>query len=1574
MKVYGRKLISIVLAICLIMSVAPAVIAEGVHLEQVPGIQLWPTNVDVDGIIDDTVSYSGSCSYKVINHTPQGPMKYFVISWAANVTAGNNYSVGGKFKADNISEVSMILPGDEKISITKPFGKTYDWQNVEVDVLANTTGQYRVMVMLESNGTMWFDDLFIIDKETGENLIQNGDFELKKPEDKKSDSIVKSVQVNGDFNSAEEYQEQLEATLSQKTFKAEELEKFNNPGAVPIYKADGISMDTSGKGWEKYKPFIMTIPTTNYVDYMNQGSDINGEIKVAFDDDSFYIHAIVNDDIFCPKIGADNYWSGDGVQITFSEGDVFGKEIGVAWNSDEDKANVYSVYLKPEQLEEISADMAVEEGRQIYDVTVPWDIIFDNGKPERFRFNMCFNDCDDGVNRHDCMEISYGILISKSSVNCPELELMDGGRDWYTWFDAEKKGYQNTKIPGKVWIVNNSEQEKEFSIISEQCGIYETVTVAPLSGILYEYSYDAQKAGSYHYDISVKHNDYVRTNSVSVMVSYPDATEEEAKELVLDCQKWAEELNVLAKQCEDKGIDIQYDKISIFTVNDFAYERIQEDIDKKLFYRIGYWREKLSDIYETTKSNLNSYLSGAKTPITAPVYTTSKIAIDGSMFYADTEWDGVKEKRPVIFSGYVLHYPLVESGLEDMPRIGANSIALEYTLGTAIKNANTCEAIQNHWPNNVTGAAKRTTDEAHSGKYSYFFSKTNPVEAGSYRHIRTYCPTLKPNTKYTYSFWEKAENANGLVWSISGGEQHSISGTHDWTEQKQTFKTGPEQTSVTFDHILSGQTTGVYYDDISLVEENTEENLIPDGDFEYVPEEFFELGYYVNRNSLKLDEFEAAERNNQSVDLLLDLGHNIPQFIFDTFPETRMQSNGFNIVNFASPKYREIAEKYIRYMMENLKDFKCLHTVDLANEVQINTYKYPDLYLPRFRKWLMNRYGSIETLNSAYNAHYSSFDEIGYPESFTGDEPVSVDFDEYSDWELADFHRFAANIVHEYRPDVGVYTKIMDYNQDYGNAHVYSYHYNGTGLDAYANVFNVNGCDAYSYLDWDRGRLVKMQWYDYMASINFAPIVNGEDHILKDSGMNYSDELADFVSADLWQGAVHYRGKTEAWLWDSREEEDITKGSIKCRPDAIIAEGETSLDLMRLSYEIEALQKEHRDVGILYSNASAVHNTSYPGCQYYAYEAASFAGTKVKYVSENNILGIHDTRLLIIPQCMYVKPNTLIEIRNYINNGGKVVIIGKNSLKYTEHFSDSDSELVDYIYSHSDFVGAESDRFKQGLTEGNVEDIRKTIFDAIQNAGINYVTLIDADTGEIADEVEYQSTVYNGKLLINICNRSEGERRLKAFVKGKEVTGFTELRSGDEIDGDITAKYLKPILISADWSKSCFLDMIGHWACDSVSALYEKGVIKGVTETRYEPERQITRAEYLSLLVRACGLKGQYRNQISDVPFDAWYSDNIAAALEAGIILRENFRPCDIITRDEVASLTAKALEYKNVVSAAGDNSFTDRNDIVNFEAVSKLVSLGIIVGYEDGSFKPNRGLTRGETAAVIERLIDKIN
>lgn len=1363
---------------------------------------------------------------------------------------------------------------------------------------------------------------------------------------------AESVAQNGatGFASYEDYKKQRADLKNKDGFTLSEMEQFNNIGAVPLYRAEGITTDASGNGWEKYRPFIMTLDRVNYVDYMNIGNDINGEIKCCSDDENFYVHATINDDKFYPLAGSDNYWKGDGVQLTFSQNNIFGVEIGAAWNPDENIGKAYSVYISGEKLDSVKVTIDAKDGQQIYDIVVPWNSVFENGKPDRFQFNMCFNDNDDGINRHDCMEIEPGILIGKWAEGCPVLVPVDDENDWFAWSEATTEVNQGEEAKGKIFLANLDSKNKAFKIESDDCKIDEYVTVKKGEVLVYEYTYPADKAGIYDYSITYGSGKKNFTDSYKVTVSYPVAQLKEAEELLSDVKKWRSELFELYSKVEKMGYSAPYEYANVYTVGLFP-DRIAQDISLDLFYRISYWRNSLSKLYSETKAELEKIISGEKVPMSAPVYGGGDYTIKGTTIYADMIADGEIQNRPAFFWGGVAHYPLVDNCIEDMPNLCGNCVVLEYTLGTAIKDGSAASFWHNAWVSGgAVTTAVRTTEEAYEGEASFKLSMENEASDRRYRHLRRIQYHLKPNSEYTFRFYGKANNVGKLIWGINNETDNTISGTSDWTLYQTDFVTGNMETTVQIDFLMMDKSDGFYIDNIEIVEKETMKNMIGSnaGTFELAPVESAEYeknGYYVNSTPFDTEKLEMCEKNNLSVGLLLSTAHNLPQFIYDTFPETWLRSNGFNTSSFGNDKYRELVEKYLRYIMETVKEYECVNYIDLANEVQMNSWSNSGYYLPRFRKWLENKYGTVSAMNRAIGTNYESFSEVNWPSGWNVEEPLVTEYDEYNDWELANYHKFCADIIHEYVPDMPVWTKIMSYTADYGDIHDYSYYNNGTGLDAYADVLNVNGCDAYNYLDWDKGRLVKNQWYDYMVGTNYAPVFNGEDHIIKDSSANYDENQAFWCANDLWQGAVHYRGQTDLWLWDSREAEGITKGSFKCRPDVISEIAKTGLDMNRLSYEIEALQKEKRRVGILYSDMSGLMNTSYPGCQYYAYEATVYSGQKVNYISEKNVERIHDTNVLILAQISHIKPESLTEIKKFIENGGKVVVIGKDSLKKDWYHRNSNHDIVEFIMKNAKVVDAESDRFKKGLTHGTVEEIYTAVNDAIGEAELQDVIVVDAKTNEETYDVEYTWTVYDNKLIVNISNWGDEDKRLKVLVNGREVTGFTELRSKEKVDGDIVAKFVQPLLLSTDL-ESGFLDMAGHWAEYDVSLLRQKGIVNGVSERKYAPEKEVTRAEFIALITRITETAGEYPQQFTD----------------------------EIITRDEMAEIAVKALESKIGEIEANGAEFTDAEAIENKTAVKKASGLGILCGYDDGAFHPQDGLTRAEAASVIRRCLENMN
>lgn len=168
-----------------------------------------------------------------------------------------------------------------------------------------------------------------------------------------------------------------------------------------------------------------------------------------------------------------------------------------------------------------------------------------------------------------------------------------------------------------------------------------------------------------------------------------------------------------------------------------------------------------------------------------------------------------------------------------------------------------------------------------------------------------------------------------------------------------------------------------------------------------------------------------------------------------------------------------------------------------------------------------------------------------------------------------------------------------------------------------------------------------------------------------------------------------------------------------------------------------------------------------------------------------------------------------------------------------------------------------------------------------------------------------------------------------------------------------------------------FSDTKGHWAEDAIAELSSKDIMTG-TEIGFLPNREITRAQFVTAVIRAIGreTKGG-ETDFSDLPKTSVYAPYIAAALDAGIISGYDdgtFRPDRALSREEAAVVLSRAFGYLSGYSNA--RKYTDYLEITEGarNAVSYAVQKGIISGYPDGSMKPKRKVTRAEAAVMINK------
>ena len=148
--------------------------------------------------------------------------------------------------------------------------------------------------------------------------------------------------------------------------------------------------------------------------------------------------------------------------------------------------------------------------------------------------------------------------------------------------------------------------------------------------------------------------------------------------------------------------------------------------------------------------------------------------------------------------------------------------------------------------------------------------------------------------------------------------------------------------------------------------------------------------------------------------------------------------------------------------------------------------------------------------------------------------------------------------------------------------------------------------------------------------------------------------------------------------------------------------------------------------------------------------------------------------------------------------------------------------------------------------------------------------------------------------------------------------------------------------------------------------------VQGYPNGTVKPAGNITRAETAAILFRLmddASRKTYYstKSGFRDVASGSWYNTYVATLNNAGVITDSSngyFRPNEAITRAELAAMLAK---FSETTSAA--NYFNDVSaKYWAANAIAICAKLGWITGYPDGTFRPDRNVTRAELMAMINR------
>lgn len=202
-----------------------------------------------------------------------------------------------------------------------------------------------------------------------------------------------------------------------------------------------------------------------------------------------------------------------------------------------------------------------------------------------------------------------------------------------------------------------------------------------------------------------------------------------------------------------------------------------------------------------------------------------------------------------------------------------------------------------------------------------------------------------------------------------------------------------------------------------------------------------------------------------------------------------------------------------------------------------------------------------------------------------------------------------------------------------------------------------------------------------------------------------------------------------------------------------------------------------------------------------------------------------------------------------------------------------------------------------------------------------------------------------------------------------------QLSDGDVIEVLFTANYMdEPGLFLP------FTDVNNHWAYSAIKRVYNRGLMLGVSDTRFAPDQALSRAMLVTVLYRLADEPDVTAdNPFTDVPAGQWYTNAVIWAAANGIVSGfgdGTFQPNAPATRAQAAVMLCgyAKLAGRDTTQHADLSAYADAAEIPSW-ALAEMQwanAAQLIRGRSDTILAPNAGTTRAEMAKILSTFIGK--
>lgn len=280
-----------------------------------------------------------------------------------------------------------------------------------------------------------------------------------------------------------------------------------------------------------------------------------------------------------------------------------------------------------------------------------------------------------------------------------------------------------------------------------------------------------------------------------------------------------------------------------------------------------------------------------------------------------------------------------------------------------------------------------------------------------------------------------------------------------------------------------------------------------------------------------------------------------------------------------------------------------------------------------------------------------------------------------------------------------------------------------------------------------------------------------------------------------------------------------------------------------------------------------------------------------------------------------------------------------------------------------------------------------------QSVGSTIMPGVSALTGAIGftveakgEDGEYHAIDHKGstKLSIALPANSTEESLVKGIVyaPGSNTFRLVTTKVVKKADGSLTVELDAStestyVIVEASFN---YQDNKLPWANDAIKRASDRLIVFGESANHFGTASKITRAEFVSIVVRGLGLlPNEATLNFNDVDSKSFYAEDIAIASTLGLITGKEpgkFDPNGSITRQEMAVVLYRALTLSNGLETVQNgvlDRFSDKGKVPTYaiKAIEQLISQNILNGVSATRFAPQGDVTKAQAVVAIMRLLD---